>query len=177
MRLFTGIEPSAAIIENLTPVLSEVRGEPSANLHITTKFIGNWPEERLPELKDAIGRISLPEPFPIHITGLSIFGRVLAAAIQTGPELPALAQNLDHALEPLGITPETRRFVPHLTLARPRHESHENIGTLRHMIRKTGKIDFGTFEATAFHLYLSQPTPTGSIYTKLATWRFARRAE
>jgi 2'-5' RNA ligase len=177
MRLFTGIEPSAAVIETLTPVVHEAHGEPPANLHITTKFIGHWPTERLAELKDAIGTISLPEAFAIHINGLSMFGRVLVADIETGPELPALAQNLDHALEPLGIAPETRRFVPHLTLARPRHEPHENIGTLRHMIRKMGNIDFGSFEATEFHLYLSQPTPKGSVYTKLATWQFARRPE
>jgi 2'-5' RNA ligase len=174
MRLFTGIEPSAAVLENLAPVLRETRGEPAANLHITTKFIGSWPEERLAELKDAIGKMPLPKAFPVRITGLSIFGRVLSADLQTGPELAALARSLDLALAPLGIAPESRPFSPHLTLARPRHE---NIGTLRHMIRKTGNIDFGAFEATEFHLYQSQPGPQGSVYTKLATWRLDRRSE
>jgi 2'-5' RNA ligase len=35
-------------------------------------------------------------------------------------------------------------------------------------------IDFGSFTAREFHLYLSQPTPHGSVYTKLATYDLVR---
>jgi 2'-5' RNA ligase len=50
MRLFTAIDlpPEVAgrldaLIAKLRP-LANIRWSPAANLHITTKFIGQWPE-------------------------------------------------------------------------------------------------------------------------------------
>jgi 2'-5' RNA ligase len=178
MRLFTGIEPSAEVMQHLAPVLARVKGVPAANLHITTKFIGAWPEERLPEMlaamNDAESRAAWPHAFPIRVSGLILLSRALCAQVHAGPELAELAKRIDDTLEPLGCPRETRAYNPHLTIARPKHE---NIGELRHMITSMGNIDFGSFEASGFHLYLSQPgvvqNQRSSVYTKLATWRLA----
>jgi 2'-5' RNA ligase len=158
VRLFTGIEPSPSVIEKVRPFIRV----PEANLHITTKFIGAWPEERLDELKDVLGSIALP-PFTVQVAGLTFLAKALCAEVQADP---ALALQTDGALETLGCARETRVWFPHLTLARPKHE---NIGELRRMVSQMGKPDFGSFEANEFHLYESR----ASIYTKLATWRLA----
>ncbi len=164
MRLFTGIEPAAAVIENLRPLLAKIKSVPEANLHITTKFIGEWPEARLEELKDALSCMKPPSRFDVKVAGLTFLAKALCAEIEAGPELPELARVANETLETLGCTHETRPYLPHLTLARPKHE---NIGELRRMVSQMGKPDFGSFEVTEFHLYLSR----ASVYTKLATWQ------
>src|SRR5262249_40717769 len=60
MRLFIGLDVPPDVVGKLEALLDRLR--PAArinwcapsNLHITTKFIGEWPEERLDELKTAL---------------------------------------------------------------------------------------------------------------------------
>ena len=60
MRLFTAIDPSADVLLRLERLMSALRPEalikwsPLDNLHVTIKFIGQWPESRLEELDDAL---------------------------------------------------------------------------------------------------------------------------
>jgi RNA 2',3'-cyclic 3'-phosphodiesterase len=91
------------------------------------------------------------------------------AEVQAGRELTELAVRIEDALEPLGVLKETRPYTPHLTLARIRNQP---LRALREHIANMKNQDFGTFEATAFHLYLSTPQPggSGSVYTILATF-------
>ena len=62
MRLFTGIAIAPHVLDNLARVLKEMRPlaslnwSPVENLHITSKFIGAWPEERLEELEEALDK-------------------------------------------------------------------------------------------------------------------------
>ena len=170
MRLFTGIAPTPEVIANLEPVLARVKGVPVENLHVTTKFIGQWPEARLAELEAALSQIHTPAPFRVRIAGLGLFPGTLYAQVHAGAELPELARSIDTGLERLGCAREKRPYTPHLTLARLKHE---NIGELRQMITNMADTDFGSFEATEFHLYLSKAGPGGSVYTKLSTWRLA----
>jgi 2'-5' RNA ligase len=174
MRLFTGIAPTPEVVSNVVTrmesIFSRVRGVPKENLHITTKFIGQWPDARVAELQDALSKLQPPHAFRIRIAGLGLFPGTLYAQVLAGPELRDLASGIDTALEPLGCARENRPFTPHLTLARLKHE---NIGELRQMITNMADTDFGSFEATEFHLYLSKPVPRGSVYSKLSTWRLA----
>jgi 2'-5' RNA ligase len=178
MRLFTGIAIPPDVRENVARVLGELRPlaplnwAPVENLHITTKFIGQWPDLRLPEMIDALRRMETPGEFPIT---LSRFGylpnphhpRVFFAGVQGGEALPEVARRTEEAVEPLGIARETRPYSPHLTLARIKNE---NIRTLRERIAQMTNFDFGTFAASEFHLYLSKPGGRGSVYTSLASF-------
>ena len=63
MRLFTGLDVPAEVVANLEEVLRRLKPtarigwSPLANLHVTTKFIGEWPEARLGELTAALAGI------------------------------------------------------------------------------------------------------------------------
>src|SRR5436305_9372781 len=127
MRLFTAIELSSEVLLPLERLLSALRPEalvkwsPLDNLHITIKFIGSWPDERLPELHDALSRLEPGEPFRIELKGLGWFPnahspRVLWAGVNGGEELKRLASAVEDTLEPLGVARENREFSPHLTL-------------------------------------------------------------
>jgi len=179
MRLFTGISIAPAVLSKIEELLAtlrplaKVRWSPVANLHITTKFIGEWPENRLSELTDALGRIERGGNFRIRIGGFGFlpdprYPKIFFAGIEGGEKLRALAQRTENALEPLGCVPENRPYQPHLTLARI--GKGDKVRELRGYVEAKGAAMLGLFEATDFHLYLSRPGPAGSVYEDLATW-------
>lgn len=178
MRLFAGIGLPKNIIDNLARLIEHLRSTAHLswsapyNLHITTKFIGEWPPDRLEEIKEAIRPLARRPPIDIAVSGIGWFPngrspRVLYADIKAGPELELLAKDTDDSLFPLGIARETRRFSPHLTLARVKDPAVP-LEHLRETIKKLESMEFGRFTANGFRLYLSKPGPAGSIYTQLA---------
>lgn len=176
MRLFTGLDLPAEVVHNLEALLGQLRPaariqwSPLANLHITTKFIGEWPEERLEELKTALGGIPARPPVPVHIRRVGFYPnphspRVFWCGIEA-PGLPELAADTDNATAMLGVTAEARAYSPHLTLARIKDRI--DLQPLREKIASLPSLEFGRFEAASFFLYRSTLRPTGSVYTKLA---------
>jgi len=178
LRLFTGIAIAPAVVDRLAQVLGElqplakVNWTPVENLHITLKFIGAWPEERLKELKTALENVRFGKALEISIAKFGYFPNPhhphsFFAGVQAGPELAELAGRIDEALLTSGVAKEERRFTPHLTLARIRNQ---DVSALRQHISKMTDFDFGKFTASEFHLYLSKPGPKGSVYTSLAVY-------
>jgi 2'-5' RNA ligase len=183
MRLFIGLDLPGEVVRNLEELLSQLRPaariqwSPPANLHITTKFIGEWPEERLEELKAAIRTVPPRAAIGVHIHKLGFFPnphspRVFWCGIEA-PDLDALAADTDRATAALGIESEKRAFSPHLTLARIKEKV--NLQPLREKVAALPSLDFGRFEARRFFLYRSQLRPTGSVYTKLAEFPLSKR--
>ena len=182
MRLFTGIALPADVTDRLTRTIEHLRPRAhlrwvaAYNLHLTTKFIGEWPESRVGELISALEPLGKRRPFEIGITGIGWLPnprapRVLFVGIRAERGLAELAAATEDATALLGIERENRTFKPHLTLARIR-DTAVPLGTLREAITKLESIEFGSFTAQGFHLYLSKPGPAGSIYTQLADIRF-----
>ena len=179
MRLFIGLDVPYEMRRNLELLLqllkptADINWSPTSNLHITTKFIGEWPEDRLPELKSALQEIPRPGHLNIAIRGLGWFPnphqpRILFTAVQASPVLEQLARNTDTACQKLDIEAEHKPYTPHLTLARIKNPG--DLFPLKKTIADLPNTDFGAFTAKDFHLYLSRPTPSGSLYTKLATY-------
>ncbi|MDQ6705001.1 MAG: RNA 2',3'-cyclic phosphodiesterase [Acidobacteriota bacterium] len=179
MRLFTGIEIPPALLDNMEALLQRLRPtariqwSPIANLHITTKFIGNWPEEKLAELTQTLSAVPRTGSIRIGIGGLGFFPnpkspRVLWAGVHASSALAMLAGETSRALAALNIAPEIRPYSPHLTLGRIKKA--ESLNALRDAMQNIDAINIGRFEATRFHLYLSKPGPSGSVYSRLATF-------
>ncbi len=176
MRLFTGIELPDNIKERLDLLISRLRTtahlkwSPAYNLHITTKFIGEWPPERLPEVNAKLDGIKVERRIEVGIRGLGWFPnphnpRVFWAGVHASPSLAELARQTEQACGELGIPVETRPFSPHLTLARIKQPTP--LQALRTAVAEIESVDFGTFTAESHKLYLSKPGPSGSIYTPL----------
>lgn len=188
MRLFVGIDipevlkkEFGRLIGQLRP-LAAVRWSPTGNLHITTKFIGEWPEARLDELIRALAAIAGPPPFEIALTGTGWFPnphqpRIFSIGVAARPELAALAAETETAVERLGVARENRPFSPHLTLARLNGIKHAELVALRHEGARIDSAGFGAFPAKEFHLYLSKTSPSGSNYTKLATFQLGAHSQ
>jgi len=176
MRLFTGLDLPRDVVANLDELLrrlkpaAKINWSPPANLHVTTKFIGEWPEERLGELKSALAAAPTGGPIQVRVRQLGFFPNTRAprnfwAGIEA-PGLRELAAATDKATASLGAAREKRPFSPHLTLARIKPPAE--LGGLHQAISSLTSTDFGEFSAASFFLYLSTLRPTGSVYTKLA---------
>jgi len=180
MRLFTAIDIPAEVQERLRALLARLKPtakiswSPVHNLHITTKFIGEWPENRLEEMKRALAAIPKPGSIEISVRGLGWFPNerrprvfwagIEAAGMEAKETLRTLAHSTEQALAKLGVPVEERDYSPHLTLARIREAV--KLDALHHAIQSLpkGTLDFGSFHAAEFFLYLS----AGGKYTRLA---------
>src|ERR1700733_14933177 len=105
MRLFTGIAIGAEVLDALEQAMRELRPlaplnwSPVENLHITTKFIGEWPEQRLPELEAALEKTNPIPAFEVTIEGFGYFPnphrpRAFFADVQAEATLAELAAGI-----------------------------------------------------------------------------------
>src|SRR5215471_5155734 len=174
MRLFTAIDIPAEIKQRLRAFVDRLRPaakltwSPVENLHVTTKFIGEWPEASLANLKTALAAVPKPGSFEILVHGIGWFPnfknpRVFWAGIEVNDALRKLAADTEEAAAALGVPREGRGFHPHLTLARRRDPAP--LDKLRRILETLtpDSTEFGTFSTTSFFLYLS----AGGKYTKL----------
>jgi len=188
MRLFVALDIDPSIRARIAQFMDGVRGfAPDArwvsaeSLHLTLKFIGEWPTECLDELKAALIAVH-GQPAEVTFSGTGFFpapksARVFWIGIEAGPELAALAGAIDTATSSLGIDKERRAFTPHLTLARtgsgrPQRVSsdraHSSFRGLQEKLAAMPAPAFGTMTAREFFLYESKLSPKGAVYAKLA---------
>ena len=79
MRLFVAIDIPDAVqaaldaFQRLLRPTAKLRWCPVATLHITTKFIGEWPEDRLDDVKRALAGIPAAGPIEIRVKGIGWF--------------------------------------------------------------------------------------------------------
>ena len=187
MRLFTAFDIPDAIrasiaqtCDRLKPAAPDARWVRPESQHLTLKFIGEQPEDKLDQIKAALAKVRAPAAFTIELKGLYFFPqkrypRVLAVFVhpqQTTAAMEELYKKIEFRLEPLGIAREDRGFRAHLTVARldPRAKHDALEAALDDVMRS----EFGSFAAAEFHLYRSQLQRGGAVYTKLASFPFAQ---
>jgi len=182
MRLFTAIDISEDVLGNLERLIARLRPtariqwSPARNLHITTKFIGEWPGERLDQVKTALAALPPRAPIHVSISRLGYFPnphspRVFWAGI-AAPGLAELARDTEQALAAIGVPREQRPFSPHLTLARIK--ATVPMSGLLTAVAALPSLDFGEFTAGRFCLYQSRLAPGGSVYTRIAEFGFSQ---
>jgi 2'-5' RNA ligase len=152
---------------------ADVRWVDPAQFHLTLKFLGAVPNERVSAVSAALERaVTDTAPIAVAAGGLGGFPslrspRVLWAGVTAGvPELARLAATIDRALTPLGFPPEARPFRGHLTIGRVR--SPRAGGALAAAVEAAGASAFGSWTAAEVVLYESRLKPTGAVYTPVS---------
>ena len=185
MRLFVALEipdeVRRAIAEMITRLQDVARGARwvrAEGVHVTLKFIGETPAERVAVIEQALrgaGAAGIAGPVEATFRGVGFFPnerhpRVFWSGVDASSNLAELAREVDTHLSPLGIAAESREFRPHLTLAR--FKSEDGLSRLREEIKKLEPFDFGSMQANEFHLFESKLGAGGAKYSKLATFPF-----
>ncbi len=183
MRLFVALDiPDETrstireLISRLSPVARGAKWVRPEGIHITLKFIGWFDDDRVAELQECLARISHRPAIPIAFRNFGFFPnerrpRVFFVGIEAGKELAALAAEIETQLAALKTPKEEREFTPHLTLAR--FKTNEGVPQMQKMLASMPR-DFGSMNAMEFHLYQSVLKSSGAIYSKLASYSFAR---
>ncbi|UTW55192.1 RNA 2',3'-cyclic phosphodiesterase [Kordiimonas sp. SCSIO 12610] len=135
LRLFVGLEIPASMIDALEHVRGGVEGarwQRDDQLHLTLAFIGEIPNKQLGEIVDTLSQIRF-EPFDMAIKGVGCFGKPkkpksLWAGIENKRPVAHLHEKITHALMQIGLDMETRKFTPHITLARFKRGTDARIG-------------------------------------------------
>jgi RNA 2',3'-cyclic 3'-phosphodiesterase len=183
LRLFIALALSADVRKRFASLLVKIRAfAPQAkwvrpeNLHVTLKFLGETSPAQLGAIREALATIRSERAIELHFHRLGFFPdeehpRVFWAAMDASPNLPQLAAEISHALEPLGLPSEQRPLLPHLTLAR--FEPPAMPQALPAAVQQYSGRSFGSLCTSEFHLIESQLKPTGAQYTTLHSFRFS----
>ncbi|GAB4333880.1 MAG: RNA 2',3'-cyclic phosphodiesterase [Bacteroidales bacterium] len=97
------------------------------NWHITVKFLGDTPKERIPEITAALAEpCTCTAPIGFAVNRLGVFGsrfrpRVVWLGTESAGKLEELLGRVRQNLVPLGWEMDNQNLVPHITLARIRY--------------------------------------------------------
>lgn len=132
MRLFLAFELAdrqrKALVQlhhNAPPQLRQAaRWLPGENLHLTLHFLGEFPRERLPELKATLQTVEAGCA-TLALRGLGYFpkrgkARVIWAGVAADQALRYCHEQLARALKRLDLPLSEYPYTPHITLARLR---------------------------------------------------------
>jgi len=177
VRCFVGIGLPPAVRDAVAEAvrgMRETKGPVSwvekGNLHVTLKFLGEIPGDRLSVLCGALeGAAGASTPFSLDASGGGTFPgtrnpRVLWAGFREPLELVGkLQQNIESALSGAGFPREDRPFHPHITVGRVRGVLPPAWGD--RFVRGLAGREFGNVPVSSIVLFESRLAPGGAIYT------------
>lgn len=183
MRLFIGIHlpgPLRRRIDEATRTLRDeslpVRWIEPENFHVTLKFLGDVPGDRISDVERVM--ISIGERtrrFSIQLGGFGAFPtvrrpRVFWIGIEASSELRSLKQDIEFGLVGVGFQSELRAFHPHVTLGRVR--PRQGAGTFRGLDERLAAMTFQEeAEVVSVDLFRSRTSPGGTHYSVLSEAR------
>lgn len=177
MRLFVALALPVDLTDRLARMCSGLPGAAwvrPENFHLTLRFIGEVDGLQAADIDAALSNLSGP-PFELVLTGLGQFGegrktRAVWVGVQASPELSALQSRIERALNSNGLEPESRKFHPHVTLARFSNSPGNKLRTFfaQHALFRTEP-----FQVTHFDLYSSELGKGGPVYTSEARYELS----
>jgi 2'-5' RNA ligase len=186
IRTFIAIELDEAIKGALVDLQGQLRAKVPRDsvrwvrpegIHLTLKFLGDVPANRIEEVERALTQACVGyRCFSFSVGGVGCFPnprrpRVVWVGVQEqSGTLLRLQKAIEDAMEKLGFPPEGRRFSAHLTLGRTqRRASSGDVRRLGELVSETDMGEsLGQMEARAVSLMKSDLRPTGAVYTQLA---------
>ncbi len=175
-RLFAAIRPPDAVCDLLLDAMEGIEGarwQDAENLHITLRFVGEVDTPLANDLAAELARIAAP-PLRLSIAGVGHFehkGRPHAIWARIAPDaaLDGLRKKVERPCVQAGLPPETRRFTPHITLARLNRSS----GDIGAWLARWGNLRTDPWDVQGFGLWESHLTPAGSHYEERLRYRLA----
>ena len=167
LRLFVALAIPDAVAETLWPLQAGVPGarwQKREQLHLTLRFIGEVDGHQAAAIDDVLVAIAAPS-FPLALKAVGSFGgrtpRDLWAGVAPSEALLHLQRKIESALQRIGLEPEPRKFVPHVTLARLKAAQGPVVADY---LSDHARYRSPEFPVESFCLYSSKLSSDGSIY-------------
>jgi|TARA_R100000049_G_scaffold5031_1_gene12939 2'-5' RNA ligase len=166
-RLFVALRPPPDIRDPLIDTMEGVEGarwQSDEQLHLTLRFVGEADTAQANDLVSALEAVRAPR-FTLQLRGLGTFERkgrtrALWAKVDESEPLAILHRRVERACRAAGLAPETRKFVPHVTIARV----NASTGPIGGWLATHGRLALPPWPVDAFHLYESRLEPGGAHY-------------
>ncbi|WP_426165450.1 RNA 2',3'-cyclic phosphodiesterase [Sandarakinorhabdus sp. DWP1-3-1] len=166
IRLFVALELPPPVRDRLLGAMGGVSGarwQTDAQLHLTLRFIGEVDRHQARDIAAALGSVHVV-PFKLALGDIGTFDRrgridTLWVGVTPQAEVAALARRVDQALVRVGVSPETRAFVPHITVARFGRDAGPMGGF------PLLPLPVAPFDVTGFALWESRMGRDGSEYS------------
>jgi RNA 2',3'-cyclic 3'-phosphodiesterase len=172
-RLFTGLEIPRHVADSLSMMrggLPGARWIDPENYHLTLRFIGDIDDALARDIAGLLGRVQRRQ-FELRLDGLTSFGgrkpRALVASVAAGTPLFELQAEHERLLQRLGLEPEGRKYIPHVTLARLRETSSWQVADY---LSARGHFRSAAFEVSRFVLFSSRASVGGGPYVVEAAY-------
>jgi RNA 2',3'-cyclic 3'-phosphodiesterase len=176
-RLFTALEIPDDVRESLSLLrggLPGARWIDAENYHITLRFVGDVDDVIAREIIFMLSRVQR-RGFELRLNGLSSFGgrkpRAVVATVASSPQVMELQAEHERLMQRIGIEPEGRKFTPHITLARLRDTSSQDVAEY---LSARGGFRSAPFQVSNFVLFSSRNSVGGGPYVVEADYPLAR---
>lgn len=168
MRLFVGLDLPPPINDHLSLVcggIPRARWQTAEQRHLTLRFIGEVDGGTMRTIVDALGTVKHPA-FTMSLAGVGHFPprgepRSVWAGIEPPEPVHELAAKLEQTMRAIGLDPDSRKFAPHVTLARLRGAPKQKV---IEFLQNQALLRTQSFEVDSFALYSSVLNPRGSKY-------------
>ncbi len=175
VRLFVALsipEATSLALRGLCSGLPGARWVNPEQFHITLRFIGEVDGRTARHVAEALTGIQMPS-FEVALHGVGTFGdkraaRSLWAGVRPSQSLERLHEKVDGAMARLGLAPDRRKFMPHVTLARLNQPPVERLGAY---LAHHALVSPPSFTCDRFVLYSSFLSHGGAIYTPERIYR------
>lgn len=184
MRCFVAIPLPADVREGVAAVQRQAREACGSvdmrwiaptSMHLTLKFLGNVPADRLDAIREVLTSCVAGSHLPrVSLSGVGAFpsprrAQVVWLGVAEGAAAVGdLAAAIDGTLAPLGFEPEARPFAAHLTLGRVR--APRRGADLRGALAALCRVHAGSWTPHSVVLYESHLRPSGAVHEVRAEW-------
>jgi len=175
-RLFVALRPPVPIRQRLAAAMGGVPGarwQDDDQLHLTLRFIGAVDRPMAEDVAAALAQVRGAAPL-VALAGVGAFDRkgrtdAIWAGVAPHDALAALHRKVDRVLVQVGLEPERRTYLPHITLARlPRNAAAEP-QVARFLADHAGLVS-DTFRLDHIVLFESHLGHEAARYEPIARW-------
>lgn len=172
-RLFTGLELPAQVIQTLSLLrggLPGARWIDPENYHLTLRFIGDVDSALAREIALMLGQVKRRD-LELRLDGLTSFGgrkpRAVVATVAPNAALMELQAEHERLMQRVGLEPEGRKYIPHVTLARLRESSSLQVAEY---LGERASFRSALFRPERFVLFSSRNSVGGGPYVVEAAY-------
>lgn len=176
MRLFVAIDLPQDVKEALSALCAGVPGArwvPAENMHVTLRFIGEVNGTLRDDIIEALSGVRA-DGFDLEMQGVGHFEtrrqpHALWVRVVRSEPLLRLRESVENAVQRAGLPPESRKFMPHVTLARLKEAP---AGRVQGFMQEHNLFRSRAVPVTGFTLFSSFLSRSGAIYRPEAEFPF-----